>query len=67
MTLQGLKPHIFTQEGDDVHARLNTQVGKWATEVPSVLWSLWMTPNRSIGFTSFFMVYGAEVVLPTDL
>jgi hypothetical protein len=24
MILQGLKPHILTQEGEDVHARLNT-------------------------------------------
>jgi hypothetical protein len=26
-----------------------------------------MMPNRSINFTPFFMVYGAEAVLPTDL
>ena len=26
-----------------------------------------MTPNRSIGFTPFFLAYGAEVVLPSDL
>ena len=26
-----------------------------------------MTPNRSSGFTPFFMVYGAEAVLPSDL
>jgi hypothetical protein len=26
-----------------------------------------MMPNRSTSFTPFFMVYGAEVVLPTDL
>jgi hypothetical protein len=32
-----------------------------------VLWSLCTTPNRSIGFTPFFLVYGAEVVLPTDI
>jgi hypothetical protein len=32
-----------------------------------VLWSLRTSPNRSTVFTSFFMVYGAEVVLPTDL
>jgi len=28
---------------------------------------LMMTPNRSTGFTPFFMVYGAEAVLSTDL
>jgi hypothetical protein len=65
--LQVPKPQILTLEGEDVHARLNTQVGKWAAEVPSVLWSLWTNPNRSTGFTPFFMVYGAEAILPTDL
>jgi hypothetical protein len=32
-----------------------------------VLWSLHTTPNRSVGFTPFFLVYGAEAVLPTDI
>jgi hypothetical protein len=26
-----------------------------------------MTPSRSTGFSLFFLVYGAEVILPTDL
>ena len=26
-----------------------------------------MTPNRSIGFTPFFLAYRAEVVLPSEL
>jgi hypothetical protein len=67
MILQGLKPRIHTQEGEDVDARLNTRAGKWAAEVPLILWTLQTTPIRSIGFTPFFMVYGAEVVLCTDL
>jgi hypothetical protein len=67
MILQGLKPHILTQDGEDVHAWLSTQGGKWVAEVPSVLWSMRTMPNRSTGFTPFFMVYEAEVVLPTDL
>jgi hypothetical protein len=67
MILQGLKPHILTPEGEDVHAQLSTRVRKWAAEVPSVLWSLQMSPNRSTSFTLFLMMYGAEVVLPTNL
>jgi hypothetical protein len=39
----------------------------WVEELPSVLWSLRTTPNRSVGFTPFFLVYGAEAVLPTDI
>jgi hypothetical protein len=36
-------------------------------ELPSVLWSLRTTPNHSIGFTPFILVYQAEAVLPTDI
>ena len=32
-----------------------------------MLWSINTTPNRYIGYTPFFMVYGAEVVLPSDI
>jgi hypothetical protein len=67
MILQGLKPHILTQESEDVHAQLSTRARKWATEVPSVLWSLRTMPNRSTNFTPFFMVYEAEDVLTIEL
>ena len=59
MVLQGLKPHIFD--------RLDKYIGRWVVEVPAILWSLRTTPNRSIGFTPFFLAYGAEAVLPSDL
>ncbi|XP_004986988.2 uncharacterized protein LOC101782568 [Setaria italica] len=59
MVLQGLKPRIF--DG------LKKFAGRWTREVPAVLWSLRMTPNRSTGFTPFFVVYGAEAALPTNL
>jgi hypothetical protein len=39
----------------------------WVEDLPSVLWTLHTTPNRSVGFTPFFLVYGAEAVLPTDI
>jgi hypothetical protein len=32
-----------------------------------VVWSLRTTPSRATGFTPFFLVHGAEAVLPTDL
>jgi transposase InsO family protein len=59
MVLQGLKPRIYD--------RLKKIAGRWVAELPSVLWSLRMTPSRATGFTPFFMVYGAEAILPTDL
>jgi hypothetical protein len=59
MILQGLKPRIFD--------KLNKFGGKWIQELPSVVWSLRTTTSRATGFTPFFLVYGAEVVIPTDL
>jgi transposase InsO family protein len=59
MILQGLKPRIFD--------RLNKSGRKWLQELPVVVWSLRTTSSRASGFTPFFLVYGAEVVLPTDL
>ena len=41
--------------------------GCWVEELPSVLWSINTTPNRSTGYTPFFTVYGAEAVLPSDI
>jgi hypothetical protein len=59
MVLQGLKPRIFD--------KLNKHGKKWAAELPSVLWSLRMTPSRATRFTPFFLVYGTEAMLPTDV
>jgi hypothetical protein len=36
-------------------------------ELPSMVWSLRTTPSRATGFTPFFLVYGAEAILPIDL
>jgi hypothetical protein len=59
MILQGLKPRIYND--------LNKFGKRWMKELPSVVWSLRTTPSRATGFSSFFLVYGAEAILPTDL
>jgi hypothetical protein len=59
MILQGLKLRIFN--------KINKFGRRWLAELPSVIWSLRTTPSRATGFTLFFLVYGAEAVLPTDL
>jgi transposase InsO family protein len=59
MVLQGLKPRIFD--------KLNKHGKKWAAELPSVLWSLRTTPSPAMGFTPFFLVYGSEAMLPTNV
>jgi transposase InsO family protein len=57
MMLQGLKPRIY----NDLK-----KFGKMK-ELPSVVWSLRTMPSRATGFSLFFLVYGAEAILPTDL
>ena len=46
---------------------MERSAGCWLDELPAVLWSLRTTPNKSTGFTPFFLVYGAEAVIPTDI
>jgi hypothetical protein len=59
MIMQGLKPRIY----NDLH-----KFGRrWMKELPLVVWSQRTTPSRATGFTPFFLVYGAEVILPTNL
>ncbi|XP_051190507.1 uncharacterized protein [Lolium perenne] len=57
--LHGIKPRLMVP--------LERAAGCWAEELPSVLWGIRTTPNRSTGFTPFFLVYGAEAVMPTDI
>jgi transposase InsO family protein len=46
---------------------LKRAAGAWVKELPSVLWSLRTTPNSSTGYTPFFLLFGAEAVLPMDV
>ena len=46
---------------------MNKFSARWVVELPTVLWSLRTTPSRATYYTPFFMVYGFEAVLPTDL
>ena len=59
LILSGIKPRLIEP--------LQRTPGCWIDELPAVLWSLRTTPNRSTGYTPFFLVYGPEVVLPTDI
>ena len=57
--MSGIKPRLVQSlKESDKH---------WVEELDSVLWGLRTMANRSIGYTPFFMVYGAEVVLPCDI
>jgi hypothetical protein len=59
MILQGLKPRIYND--------FNKFGKRWTKELPSMVWSLRTTSSRATGFSPFFLVYGAEAILPMDL
>jgi hypothetical protein len=59
LILFGIKPHL--------EEPLHRAARAWAEELPFVLWSLRTTPNGSTGPTPFFLVYGAEAILPSDI
>jgi hypothetical protein len=60
MILEALRKKVF-----DKNEKLE---GKWIKELPYVVWSLRTQPSRALhGNTPFFMVYGSEAMLPTDL
>ena len=47
--------------------RLDGAKGRWAEELPSILWAYRTTPRRSTRETPFSLTYGAEVVIPTEV
>ena len=59
MVLAGIKPRLIEP--------LERSPGCWIEELPVVPWSLRTTPNRSTGYTPFFLVYGSEAVLSADI
>jgi hypothetical protein len=59
MVLQGIKDHIF----DDA----SHYVTRWLAEPPHVIWGLQTQVSSATGYSPFFLVYGSEAVLPTDL
>src|SRR3954464_13344657 len=48
-------------------APLEQATDNWVEELPAVLWILRTTPNTATQYTPFFMVYGAQAILPHDL
>jgi transposase InsO family protein len=57
--LRGLKTRTY--DG------LKKHVKKWIDELSCALWGNRTSPSRATGEAPFFMVYGAEVVLPPEV
>jgi hypothetical protein len=58
--LKGLKTRSF-------NCKLEACRKKWLDNLQSVLWSIHTSATKPTGETPFFLVYGAEAVLPTDV
>jgi hypothetical protein len=50
-----------------INAKLEACSKKWLDNLQSILWSIRTTATKPTGETPFFLVYGAEAVLPTDV
>ncbi|SPT18062.1 unnamed protein product [Triticum aestivum] len=59
LIMSGIKPRLVRSlKESDKH---------WVEELDSVLWGLRTTLICTTGYTPFFMVYGAEAVMPCDI
>jgi transposase InsO family protein len=59
LILVGLKPRLYEE--------LEDYGSKWIEELPKVVWGLRTQVSRATGYSSFFLVYGSEVVLLANL
>jgi hypothetical protein len=46
---------------------LTTKKGKWADQLPEVVWALNTTECWATGFTPFRLLYGSEAMMPQEL
>ena len=52
---------------DEHKKRLDRAKGRWAEELPSVLWAYKTTPRHSTSATPFSFAYGMEAVIPLEV
>ncbi|KAK9075696.1 hypothetical protein SSX86_004025 [Deinandra increscens subsp. villosa] len=52
---------------NNLKKKLGSKKGKWAEELPFVLWADRITPKNATGQTPFSLVFGAEVVIHTEM
>jgi hypothetical protein len=63
----GLFWEYCASAGIKISAKLEACGKKWLDNLQSILWSIRTMATKPTGETPFFLVYGAEVVLPTDV
>ncbi|KAK1411204.1 hypothetical protein QVD17_37750 [Tagetes erecta] len=52
---------------NNLKKKLGSKKGKWAEELPYVLWADRTTPQNATGQTPFSLVFGSEAVIPTEM
>ena len=52
---------------NELKRRLEGAKGRWAEELPNVLWAYRTTPRRSTGETPFSLTYGVEAVILAEV
>jgi hypothetical protein len=79
----GTKPvfaSVYHPQSNDVVERANDKIftaikkrllddkkGKWADQLPEVVWALNTTECRATGFTPFRLLYGSEAMTPQEI
>jgi len=59
MNIDALKKRLYTEN--------DRAPGRWMKELPAVVWGLRTQASRNTGVSPYFMVYGTEAVLPSDV
>jgi len=59
LIVDGLKKRIYDES--------TKKGGRWIYELPLVVWGIRTQPSKATGQTPFFLVYGSEAILPTDI
>jgi hypothetical protein len=59
MILDALKKRLYRE--NDKHP------GRWLKEKPTMVWGLRTQPSCNTSVSPYFMVFGSEAVLPTDI
>jgi len=59
MIIDALKKRLYNEN--------DMAPGRWMKELPAVVWGLSTQPSQNTGVSPYFMIYGAEAVLPSDV
>jgi hypothetical protein len=65
--LFGGLPSRRSQKATPLYEDASNYATRWLAELPHVVWGLRTQVSSTTGFSPFFLVYGSEAILPTDV